>query len=311
MLAFSGKGRFVVERVDFSHLAKEILPLIQGSVPKSVLLNLRFAEGLPPVEADVSQLEQVVMNLVINAAEACAADSGSVTIRTSQLMVDQYARSAFGLQEIEPGPYVCLEVSDNGCGMDEDTQAKIFDPFFTTKFTGRGLGLSAVIGIIRAHNGAIKVYSGLGKGSTFKVLLPAAAKGGKPHFDPPRSATLRGEGSVLVVDDEDIVRTTAKLTLERFGYRVMAVENGKVAVELFRKSANEIQVVLLDLTMPLMGGETTLDHLRAIRPDIRVILSSGFDETEATRRFQGKGLVGFIQKPYAASQLVEMVRAAL
>ena len=195
--------------------------------------------------------------------------------------------------------------------MTPETIEKIFDPFFTTKFTGRGLGLAAVLGIVRGHRGAIKVYSTPGQGTTFKILLPAAGqhvvKAEEVSVAP---ATARGE-TVLVVDDEQIVRRTAKTMLEGYGYSVVLAENGREAVELYRVLADKIALILLDMTMPLMGGEETLRELKTIRPDVRVLLSSGYNEVEAVRRFTGKGLAGFIQKPYSAIALTEKVRSVL
>jgi len=314
MLAYAGKGRFVVESLDLSDHVEEMLPLIQGSIPKTVVLRTRFARNLPLVEADAAQLHQVFMNLVINAAEACGEDPGQVDIVTSlQPVDDHYAQSIFGSQELKPGIYVSLEVSDNGSGMDEATKARIFDPFYTTKFTGRGLGLSAVLGIIRAHEGAIKVYSEPGKGSTFRVLFPAVA-GSVPETKPAGSVVFnhsQHRQTVLLIDDEDVVRKMAGLALAQLGYSVIEAGNGVEALDRFRDHSAEIDVVVLDLTMPLMSGEETLRRLRAIDPNVAVILSSGFNESEATRHFDSGKLAGFLQKPYTLTRLGEQVRAAL
>ena len=313
MLAYSGKGRFVVESVNLTSLVEEMLPLIQGSVPKTVAVRKQLAEDLPSIEADPAQMQQVFMNLAINAAEACEERQGLVGISTSLQSIDEdYVRATFGIAEIEPGDYVVLEVSDNGIGMDEGTRAKIFDPFFTTKFTGRGLGLSAVLGIIRAHKGAVKVYSEPGKGSTFRVLFPTGTK--RPAESEPACARSAGEapsGTVLLVDDEEMVRRIANAALDQLGYRVIEASNGVEAVDLFRRRRYDIDLVILDLTMPLMTGEETLRKLRAIDPDVTVILSSGFNETDATRHFEGRGLAGFLQKPYTLTRLSERLQAAL
>jgi PAS domain S-box-containing protein len=313
MLAYSGKGRFVVESVDLSSLVEEMLPLIQGSVTRAVTVRTQLAPHLPAVEADPAQLQQVFMNLVINGAEACEDRQGVVNVSTSLQQVDtEYIRTTFGVSEILPGDYVLLEVADNGMGMDEATRARIFDPFFTTKFTGRGLGLSAVLGIIRAHRGAIKVYSEPGRGSTFKVLFPAE---GSHRPAAPAPAAVSGvtvnHGAVMVVDDEDIVRQIAGAALEQLGFEVIEARNGVEAVDLFRSCGAGVDLVILDLTMPLMTGEETLRRLRAIDPNVRVILSSGFNESDATRHFQGRGLAGFLQKPYTLTRLSERVQAAL
>jgi len=259
-------------------------------------------------------LQQVFMNLAINAAEACDAESGVVTIVTAHEDVDEsHARPAFGLPALQPGSYVSLKVTDNGCGMDEATVAKIFDPFFTTKFTGRGLGLSAVLGIIRAHKGTIRVDSGLGRGSTFQVLFPAAPKQSRrfPAEVPKTRTAPAGSGTILVVDDEEMVRKMARATLEHYGYDVVEAENGESAVGIFEDRSSAIHAVILDLTMPVMSGESTLNHLRRINPAVPVVLSSGFNEAEATRRFNGDELAGFLQKPYTALALAERVKVVL
>jgi PAS domain S-box-containing protein len=313
MLAYSGKGRFVIESVDLSSLVEEMLPLIQGSIPKTVGLQTRFAQDLPSVEGDPAQLQQVFMNLVINAAEACEDRPGMVSIVTGSQRVDEaYIRNTFGVSEIEPGEYVVLEVSDNGIGIDEATRERIFDPFFTTKFTGRGLGLSAVLGIIRAHRGAVKVFSEPGRGSTFRVLFPAEtprASTPKTEVERPDHAVLHR--TVLLVDDEEIVRRIANAALDQLGFQVIEATNGVEAIDVFKQRRAEIDLVILDLTMPLMTGEETLRKLKAIDPEVTVILSSGFTESDATRHFEGRGLAGFLQKPYTLTRLSERVQAAL
>jgi len=312
MLAYSGKGRFVIEPVDISALVVEMSPLLQSSIPRTVALGTDLDPALPPVEADSAQLQQVFMNLVINGAEACGDKSGVVSIRTAAQYVHEGRSGGFGLPHVEQGEYVALEVSDTGSGMDEETRSRIFDPFFTTKFTGRGLGLSAVLGIVRAHQGAIDVWSESGRGTTFRVLFPAAERGWAIDADQKSELSASyGSGTVLIIDDEQMVRDMGRMTLERFGYRVFDAENGRNGAELFRRSAGSIDLIILDLTMPVMSGEDTLAELRRVRPDIAIILSSGFSETEARLRFQGCDLAGFLQKPYTALQLAEIVRAAV
>ncbi len=314
MLAYSGKGRFVIESVNLSELVEEMLPLIQGSVPRTVALRTHLAWDLPAVEADAAQLQQVFMNLVINAAEACEDKQGVVRIATSRQRVDgEYIRATFGAAEIDPGTYVVLEVTDNGSGMDDAVKAKIFDPFFTTKFTGRGLGLSAVLGIIRAHKGAVKVNTEPGKGSTFRVFFPAEASPAARTQRPAATASHNGQGTgtILLVDDEEIVRRIGVAALEQLGFRVIEAHNGVEAIDLFRERGNEVDLVILDLTMPLMTGEETLRRLRAIDPNVTVILSSGFNESEATQHFEGEGLAGFLQKPYTLTSLGARVQEAL
>jgi len=276
-------------------------------------LRLRLAASLPAMEGDASQIQQLVMNLVLNGAEAIEeGKSGVVVVTTGTQMVDEeYIRQTIAGNEISPGKYVMLDVSDTGCGMSGATVARIFDPFFTTKFSGRGLGLAAVTGIVRGHKGVLKVHSALGKGSSFRVLFPAsegAPNRARSNFD---EEDLKGGGTILVIDDEEIVRRAARSALEHYGYTVVVSENGRDGLELLAKADYAVDLVVLDMTMPVMSGEETLSHLRAIRPQLPVILSSGYNEVEATRRLTGKGLAGFIQKPYSASRLAEQIKIAL
>ncbi len=313
LLAYAGKGRFVVEKVDLSELVRQISTLIHASIPKNVQLRLELQNRLPCVEADLSQLQQLVMNLVINGAEAIPEGrTGTVIVVTGVQHVDEtYIRTALTPDQIAPGKYVMLEVHDSGVGMSEDVISKVFDPFFTTKFTGRGLGLAAALGIIRGHKGAIKVYSTPGQGSTFKVLFPAMEAVSDTPSGSATEPERRASEMVLVIDDENVVRRTAKAMLERYGYTVVPAENGEEGVSLFRILADKISVVLLDMTMPGMTGEETFRELKSIKPDVSVILSSGYNEVEAVRRFTGKGLSGFLQKPYSAATLEEKMRAVI
>jgi PAS domain S-box-containing protein len=309
LLAYSGRGRFVVEPVDLSALVREMSSLVQASVSKTVQLRLELAAGLPAITADAAQMQQLVMNLVINGAEAIGDRSGCVTVTTRTEYVDELGAISSN-QQISPGHYVLLTVEDDGVGMDEATAGKIFDPFFTTKFTGRGLGLSAVLGIVRGHKGAIQVSSSPGQGSVFRVLLPAAQEQIAAPEAREASPDPTGSGAILVVDDEEIVRRTATMALERRGYSVMVAVNGQEAVDLFRKCSGQISLVLLDLSMPVMSGEECLARLKELQPGLRVILSSGFSEAEAIRRFRG-GVKGFLQKPYTAARLAEQVKVTL
>jgi len=310
LLAYSGKGTLVMQPLDLSKLVKEMAHLLEVSIPKSVRLKYSFAENVPTIEGDATQIRQIVMNLILNASEAIGEQDGVVTTSTGVSQADSAFLSESSLGEGLPaGRYAYLEVADTGCGMDEETKGKIFDPFFTTKFTGRGLGLAAALGIVRGHRGALRVSSQPLRGSTFQILLPcseraaAAARKSSGALE-----AWRGGGTVLVVDDEETVRTMAKKVLQRGGFVVLTAKDGQEALEVFRNRADEILVVLLDLTMPRLNGEETLQELRRIRPDVKTILSSGYDEQEVANRFAGKGLAGFVQKPYRPRELIRAVR---
>ncbi|MEX2263168.1 MAG: PAS domain S-box protein [Bryobacteraceae bacterium] len=313
LLAYSGKGQFVIVPVAISHLVREIGSLIRTSLPKKVELRLNLDDDLPAVEADAGQIQQVIMNLVINGAEAIGeASSGYVSVATSLQRMDlEYIRANFPQNDLLPGDYILLEVRDSGAGMDEATQARMFDPFFTTKFTGRGLGLSAVSGIVRGHKGALSVQTAPGEGTIFRVWLPATGSRPDHSREAGELRNLEGSGTILVVDDEQLVLQTAMHTLEHYGYKVLLAENGSVGVDLFSAHRGEIEMVLLDLAMPVMSGDEAFDHLQRIDPNVKVVLTSGFSEVEATRRFAGKTFTGFLQKPYRSSALAEKVHTIL
>ena len=267
---------------------------------------------MPPVQADATQLRQVVMNLAINAAEALVGGAGVVAIATGLRHCDEaYLSQSRTAQALPPGPYVYVEVADNGCGMDADTQARIFDPFFSTKFTGRGLGLAAVLGIMRSHRGAIRLESTPGRGTTMTALFPAAAAESQPVAEEPAVGTWQGSGTVLLVDDEDAVRAVAQRILASCGFRVLTAVDGQDAVRQFRDHAAEIVCVVLDLTMPRMDGAKAFQELRRIRADVRVILASGYSCHEISQRFSGQGLAGVVQKPFDVATLREALRQAL
>jgi PAS domain S-box-containing protein len=312
MLAYSGKGCFVVEPLRLEAEVRDMADLLEVSISKRVSLRCHFAEGLPRIEADRSQIQQVVMNLVTNASEAMDERGGEVTITTGLMDCDaQYLRQTHPHRELPEGPYVFLEVSDQGCGMSSEQLARIFDPFYTTKFTGRGLGLSAVLGIVRGHGGALRITSELGKGSSFTVLLPPLGDQGLASSGLLRSIQTggdwRGSGRVLIVDDDPVIRTTAGGMLTQLGFAVESVSNGREAIDRIR--ATDFDLVLLDLTMPVMDGVECFGELRRLRPGLKVLLSSGYSQQDATQHFAGKELAGFVQKPYTFEALRNHVRA--
>jgi CheY-like chemotaxis protein len=313
LLAYAGKGRFVLERIDLSQLVREIEPLIHTSIPKMVDIQLDLAAGLPSVEADQGQIQQLVMNLIINGAEAIGeGNPGAVVIRTETRNLDaEEIRREFPNDQLSPGSYVSLEVRDTGSGMDDATRNKIFDPFFTTKFQGRGLGLAAVSGIVRAQKGAIRVYSSPGHGSSFQVLFPGVAVKVADRGPRMLPTGIPVAGTVLFIDDEEALRRLAQSALERDGWHVLLAGDGAEGVRVFEENQNHITVVILDMTMAVMGGEEALDRMKAIRSGVPVIISTGYGEMEAARHFAGKDMAGLLEKPYTVSQLMEAIAVVL
>jgi PAS domain S-box-containing protein len=314
MLAYSGRGQFVIESLNLSESIRQRTTLIESSVSKNVRLVFDLAKDLPAIEADASQLEQLVLNLVVNGAEAIGEKRGRLTISTRTQVVDEaYLRTLLLNEHVEVGLYVVLEVSDTGSGMDEETQARIFDPFFTTKFVGRGLGLAAVQGIVRGHKGAMKVDSRAGEGTTLQVFLPVKGDAAAAHLPPVAELrdTMADVETILVIDDEEIVRSTADNALRRLGYNVITAADGSRGVELLREHGQSIRLVLLDLSMPGVSGEETMREIRKIRPDVPVVLSSGYSEAYALRGFEDQMLAGFLQKPYTGRTLALRVREAI
>jgi PAS domain S-box-containing protein len=321
MLAYSGKGRFIIQQFSLNALIEQNSALIQASFGSKVVMNYALDPDLPLLEADPDQLRQLLINLITNASDAIGETGGAIRISTGLTWADRaYLSTTYLSPELNEGYYVYLEVADTGVGMSATTQAKIFEPFFSTKFTGRGLGLAAVLGIVRGHKGAIKVESEPGKGASFRVLFPAVSVpetklllGGRKPDKPasaeaPATANIR---TVLVVDDEELVRNTTARVLQRYGYRVLTAVDGRDGVEVFRQHAAELNGVLLDMVMPNLGGEEAFLEMQQIRADVPVILISGYSEQDATKRFNGKPLAGFLQKPYTASMLREKLESVL
>ncbi len=313
MLAYSGKGKFIVEPIDLSRVLRSMAHLLEIAVPKSVDLEFDLQESIAAIEGDVTQIRQIAMNLVTNAAEAIGDQPGRISVRSRSIVADrQYLAAALPANDHPEGAYVELVVADTGCGMDEEVVSKVFDPFFTTKFTGRGLGLAAVIGIVRGHGGAIRAESAPGEGTIFSVLFPTTAlplPAPAPVVN--RLDEYRGDGTLLVVDDEESVRVVAKRMLQEFGFEVLTADSGFSAVEQYEAHGGKLDGVLLDLTMPQMSGEETLRRLQSIRADVPVILTSGYSEHEVVGRLGREGLAGFIQKPYTADDLIEKIRDVL
>jgi PAS domain S-box-containing protein len=313
MLAYSGKGHLVVKPLELNHVAEEMPHLLEVSISKRVALVYDLCPGLPLIAADAAQIQQVIMNLVTNASEAIGDRDGTITLRTgTQFLADPSTVLDSRGWPLDPGLYVTLEVGDTGCGMGEGTLRRLFDPFFTTKFSGRGLGLSAMLGILRGHRAGIRIQSVPGQGSTFTLYFPADAAQVAPapvaERDP---APGSGAGTLLVVDDEaDILDATAEL-LEALGYTALRACDGQEALDLFRQDPAGIDLVLMDLTMPRMDGREALAAMRALDPAVKIILCSGFNEADVTKQIPYDSLAGFLQKPYSFQAMKDMLQEAL
>ncbi len=305
LLAYSGKGQFIVRELDVTQAVNEMADLVQFSIPKSASLALNLERRLPLVAMDPGQLQQILMNLVINAGEAIGdGNPGRITVTTSMADVPSPFIDDLG-EEIAPGRYICIEVHDTGSGIDPEKKAKMFDPFFTTKFVGRGLGLAAIAGILRSQQGGILVESAPGQGSTFRVFLPAAGRNG--GVAAPEPAIRDGRPSVLVVDDEPTVRDFIGSVLHRKGFHVIQASDGQEALALCGSAPGAIGAAIVDIIMPNMAANELLPALKAKQPGMRILLTSGYSEAEARRLCAAYPGAAFIQKPYTAQQLAKAV----
>ena len=310
MLAYSGRGRFAVRPLELSGLVAEMAHLLHTVISKRATLHFDFADGAPLVEADATQLRQIVMNLITNASDALNGENGTITLRTGTVWCDgDTRRSPFLDYDLTEGHYAFVEVIDSGMGMTPETMQRIFDPFFSTKFTGRGLGLAATLGIVRGHRGTIDVESVPGRGTTFRVLLPiadpGAPDGGSPHA---HDEGVRGHGLVLVVDDDPTVCAVARQMLERRGFRVRIAADGLDGLDHFHRERDAIRLALIDLTMPRMGGEELVAAIRAVDRDIPIILMSGFNDAEVAERFPPHWVSACVQKPFRVEELDQVIR---
>lgn len=314
MLAYAGRGRFVIEPVNLNAVVEEMAQLLSAAISKRAELRLSLAKDLPLIGGDATQLRQIVMNLITNASDALGERGGTITIASGVMNVDlAYLQSTVGGASLPEGRYAFLEVSDTGSGMDPATCDKVFDPFFTTKFTGRGLGLAAALGILRSHHGTVNVRSELGRGSSFRILLPLPTETLPTHapVSPPSTEAIACEGTVLVADDEPVVADLTQRVLESAGYKVLLAHDGLEAIEVFRKLAATIDAVVLDLTMPKLSGQETLRQLREIEPDVRVVLTSGYSEQDATAQVPGQSVAAFLSKPWLPRELLDALQTAL
>ena len=322
MLAYSGKGKFIIEPINAGDVIGEMAHLLEVSISKNAVINYNLIDNLPTFDGDVTQIRQVIMNLITNASEAIGDKDGVINLSTGVIdcdrayldNVNEILRARLD-EPLPEGVYIYIEVADTGCGMDEKTKERIFDPFFTTKFAGRGLGMSAVLGIVSGHKGALMISSEVNAGTTFTILFPANEPTDNSLAVGRKGENCRidwcGSGTVLIVDDEDALCAVVEQMLDRMGFSVLTASNGQEALKVFHQHANEIVCVLLDLTMPYMDGVEAFKAMRRLKEGVTVILCSGYNEQEATQRFGGKGLAGFIQKPYEMAVLREKLKEVL
>ena len=312
MLAYAGKAQLTMSQINMWMLVDEMVTMLKSTLPQNAEINPYLSTHIPYINGDASQIRQVVMNLIINASEAIGKEHGEirVSLATTAIEIGQSEQDYNG-NSIPPGEYICLEVTDNGSGMDEETRWRIFEPFYTTKFTGRGLGMSAVLGIIKSHGGALQLYSQLGQGTTFKVYLPVPKKNsteyeGQKQFIP--SAPWQGSGTILLVEDEEQIRLIAKALLKKFGFTVLEAVNGKEALELYQRNATDITLVMTDMGMPIMDGYELFHQLKKINPKLPIIVSSGYGDAEVSSRIDIDDIAGLISKPYNPNQLREVLK---
>jgi len=323
MLAYSGKGHFIIKTVDISDSVHSIASMIDASIGKHINIHYNLSQGLSAIRVDTTQLQQVIMNLLINASEAIGDESGEITVTTGEMHADTAMLTACYGDSPSAGDYVYLEVRDNGCGMDEKTRHQLFDPFFTTKFTGRGLGMSAMLGIVRGHKGAILLDTMPGQGTTFRILLPASSEA--PEQQQTQQPTLEpsdniengigikpaNSGTILLIDDEPMVIDVAHQVLKRADYDVLTAIGGEAALQLYRQHHQSIALILLDLTMPGMNGKACFDQLININAQAKVMIVSGYSEEDAMTQFDGFQMAGFIRKPYKLENFLSDVNQAL
>jgi CheY-like chemotaxis protein len=318
MLAYSGKGAFVVRHLDLSHEVRDMATLLRSAISKQASLIWELSSTLPAVSADATQVRQIVMNLITNASDALKDTEGTITLRTGVIHRDELNDGRFetALDGEEPAnegqePYVYLEVTDTGSGMTPETLQRIFDPFFSTKFAGRGLGLAAVMGIVENHHGLIRIRTEPGQGTSFRILFPSVP-GSVQTPDTPTAARTewRGRGTVLVVEDEDGVREVAERILQDFGFDTLPAGDGRAALDIMKRNADRVTAVLLDLSMPRMGGQETLRILREQHPHLPVIMMSGYTEEAVASQLThcGPGMTAFLQKPFLAEDLMDLLR---
>ncbi len=316
LLVLSGRGISSVDPISMNKLTGAVVDALEPAIPSGIEVYREFATDLPLISGDSVQLEQVVSNLLVNAIEAVTAGSGRVCLRTGVVQADhRYLEQTGFIGDLAEGAYVYLQCEDTGCGMDEATARRIFEPFFSSKSAARGMGLAKVLGFVRAHRGGLKVASEPGLGSRFTVLLPVAKRTeptptGPLHILDELAPPPAGR-SILVVDDDECVREVVAESLQRFGFETLVAVNGRHAIEIVREKRDSIGAVVLDLTMPAIDGSAALRAMTQLKPDLRVVVMSGFTEHEATARLRGFPVAAFLHKPFAVGRLIQCVRTVV
>jgi PAS domain S-box-containing protein len=313
MLAYAGKASLSQSQVNMRDIVGELTRMLKATINQNVVINTRLPSDIPWITGDASQLRQVAMNLIINASEAIGEEQGviNVSLACTEIKAGQSAKDHNG-QIIPAGQYLCLEVADSGCGMSDEIRQRIFEPFYTTKFTGRGLGMSALLGIIRAHKGALQLESRPGQGTTFKVYLPV--KIGAAGEELSQQETLsdwKGSGTILLVEDEPQIRMFARELMQGLGFSVIEAANGKEALELYQQNSADITLVVADMGMPVMDGYEMFRELKKLDPKLPIIISSGFGESDIGSKIPGEAIAGMINKPYNLEHLREVLKGVV
>jgi len=314
MLAYAGHAPLSATQVNMWMLVDEMVNMLKATLPQNAVIKPELSTNIPQLSADANQVRQIVMNLIINASEAIGKEQGVIRVSlTKSTLLAGHSEKDYTGKAVPSGKYLCFEVTDNGCGMDEETKWRIFEPFYTTKFTGRGLGMSAVLGIINSHNGALQLFSQLGRGTTFKVFLPVQimdTMGDEDQIHTP-SVLWQGTGTILLVEDEDQIRNISKILLQKFGFTVLEAVNGKEALDLYQKNVADITLILTDMGMPVMDGYALLSALQQVNNKRPIIISSGFGDADVASRTVRDNIAGIISKPYNPSQLRDVLKNAL
>lgn len=314
MLAYAGKSQFVQANVNIGAQVADAVRMLQSTLPQNIVIKFDSPPELPEIKADASQINQVAMNLIINASEAIGEAQGEIRVAITRCLIEdgQTEKDYLG-KIITPGWYACLEVSDNGCGMSAETYNRIFEPFYTTKFAGRGLGMSAVLGIVTAHRGALQLFSQPEQGTTFKIYLPLQIKhtAESGYLPQKNSASWKTTGTVLLVEDEEQVLMIANSMLKALGFTVIEALNGKDALDLYQNKSSVITLVLTDIGMPIMDGYELISELKKLNPELPIIISSGFGDVDISSKVSSKDVAGLISKPYSFNQMREVINSVI